>query len=284
MADDATMVAGALGGDPRMFSALVRRHEPLAYATAYAVLKNAEEAQEVAQDAFVTAYEKLDSLERPERFASWLRTIAMNAAKMRRRAAIRARGLSLDVPLDEIDETTFAHGVARPERPDTAAERKEIVASVAQALRSLPGKYRVAATLFFVDDLSYGEISASLSVPVSTVQSRLQRARGMLRERIRRMVEKLAKIRTVAMSPNPLVAGKPVKVTLEVDEPDSVQSAVVYDPRGERLSFTRVGDASEFALEETVPFDAPAGTYYGTVVVTDTAGDIDRKSVELRVS
>ncbi len=263
-----------------MFSALVRKHQPLAYSTAYAVLKNAEEAQEVAQDAFVTAYEKLESLERPERFASWLRTIAMNAARMRRRAAIRARVL----PLDEIDETTFAHGVARPERPDVAAERKEIVAAVSNALRSLPGKYRVAATLFFVDDLSYGEISSSLSVPVSTVQSRLQRARGMLRERIRRMVEKLAKIRNVAMFPNPLVAGKPVKVTIEVDDPDSVTSAVVYDPRGERLSFTRVEDASEFALEETVPFDAESGTYYGTVVVTDNAGDVERKSVELRIS
>ncbi len=284
MADDATMVAGALGGDPRMFSALVRKHEPLAYSTAYAVLRNAEEAQEVAQDAFVTAYEKLESLERPERFASWLRTIALNAAKMRRRAAIRARAMSLDAPFDEIDETTFAPGVARPERPDVAAERKEFVASVASALRSLPGKYRVAATLFFVDDLSYGEISASLSVPVSTVQSRLQRARGMLRERIRRMVEKLAKIRNVAMFPNPLVAGKPVKVTLEVDDPDSVKSAVVYDPRGERLSFTRVDDATEFALEETVPFDAAPGTYYGTVVVTDSAGDVDRKSVELQIS
>lgn len=280
MADDGTMVAAALGGDPRMFSALVRKHQPLAYATAYAVLKNAEEAQEVAQDAFVTAYEKLESLERPERFASWVRTIALNAAKMRRRAAMRAR----HVPLEEIDESAPMHDVARPERPDVAAERKEIVDAVTNALRSLPGKYSVAATLFFVDDMSYGEISDSLSVPVSTVQSRLQRARGMLRERIRRMVDKLAKIRNVAMLPNPLVAGKPVKVTLEVDDPDTVQSAIVYDPRGERLSFNRVGDKSEFTLEETVPFDAAPGTYYGTVVVTDNAGAIERKSVELRVS
>lgn len=280
MADDATMVAAALGGDPRMFSALMRKHQPLAYATAYAVLKNAEEAQEVAQDAFVTAYEKMESLERPERFASWLRTIALNAAKMRRRVAMRARL----VPLHEIDETAPMHGAARPERPDTAAERREIVETVTNALQSLPGKYRVAATLFFVDDLSYGEISHSLSVPVSTVQSRLQRARGMLRERMRRMVDKLAKIRKVAMLPNPLVAGKPVRVTLEVDDPDSVKSAIVYDPRGERLSFSRVGDGAEFALEETVPFDAPAGTYYGTVVVTDNAGDVERKSVEVRVA
>ncbi|MBT3266268.1 sigma-70 family RNA polymerase sigma factor [Candidatus Poribacteria bacterium] len=280
MADDATMVAAALGGDPRGFSALVRTHQPLAYATAYAVLRNPEEAQEVAQDAFVTAYEKLESLERPERFASWLRTIALNAAKMRRRASARARL----VPLDDIDESAPMHGVARPERPDVAAERKEIVDAVREALVSLPGNYRVAATLFFVDDLSYGEISDSLSVPVSTVQSRLQRARGMLRERIRRMVEKLAKIRNVAMFPNPLVAGKTVKVTLEVEEPDTVQSAVVYDPRGERLSFSRVDDTAEFALEETVPFDAAPGAYYGTVVVTDSAGAVERKSVELRVT
>ncbi|MBT7101130.1 sigma-70 family RNA polymerase sigma factor, partial [Candidatus Poribacteria bacterium] len=155
MADDATMVAAALGGDPRGFSALVRTHQPLAYATAYAVLRNPEEAQEVAQDAFVTAYEKLESLERPERFASWLRTIALNAAKMRRRASARARL----VPLDDIDESAPMHGVARPERPDVAAERKEIVDAVREALVSLPGNYRVAATLFFVDDLSYGEIS-----------------------------------------------------------------------------------------------------------------------------
>ncbi|MEO2006285.1 MAG: hypothetical protein ABGY41_19560, partial [Candidatus Poribacteria bacterium] len=66
--------------------------------------------------------------------------------------------------------------------------------------------------------------------------------------------------------------------------PDSVKSAIVYDPRGERLSFSRVGDGAEFALEETVPFDAPAGTYYGTVVVTDNAGDVERQSVEVRVS
>jgi len=96
----------------------------------------------------------------------------------------------------------------------------------------------------------------------------------------------VSRIRNVSFSPNPLVAGKQVQVTLEVDDPAAIASAKVYDPRGYELAMSPAeeGDTTVFRLSELVPYDADAGTYYATVVLKDTQGTVERKSVEIRVA
>lgn len=91
----------------------------------------------------------------------------------------------------------------------------------------------------------------------------------------------MAHVQEVRLDPNPLQIGKPVTVTLVVDDPEAIDVAKVYDPRGYELRFQRNGDV--FELKETVPFDAEPGTYYATLVVYDKEGNVERKSIDLRI-
>ncbi|MDA1191673.1 MAG: hypothetical protein O3A46_08330 [Candidatus Poribacteria bacterium] len=91
----------------------------------------------------------------------------------------------------------------------------------------------------------------------------------------------MSDIRRVTFDPHPLIIGKPVTVTLEVDDPSAVASVKAYDPRGYELSMKRNGDT--FILTEIVPYDADPGVYSTTFVVTDLNGDVARKVVEFNI-
>lgn len=95
----------------------------------------------------------------------------------------------------------------------------------------------------------------------------------------------MSRIQRIELQPNPLVAGKPVTVTLEVDDPDAIVSAKVYDPRGEELRFTPTEKEGKklFTLTEHVPYDAGAGTYYATVVLQDKSGAVERKTLDITI-
>jgi len=96
----------------------------------------------------------------------------------------------------------------------------------------------------------------------------------------------MSHIRRIDLQPNPLIPGKPVTVTLEVDDPAAITSAKVYDPRGEELRFTpcEKDGKTVFSLTEQVPYDAGAGTYYATLVLQDTSGSVERKTFDITIA
>lgn len=95
----------------------------------------------------------------------------------------------------------------------------------------------------------------------------------------------MSHIRHVTVDPLPLRAGENVTLTLEVDDPTAIASAKVYDPRGEELRLQRVvqDGTTVFRLVEPVPAGTDAGEYYATLVLTDTAGNVERKTMELQI-
>ena len=139
------------------------------------------------QESFFEAYEKLDDLRQPEKFAGWLRTLATNQCRMwqrRRRVGVD----SLDAPWNIAVRETLADPEARTEARLENHERQELVEDV---LALLPEQARLALTLFYMNQLSYKQISRFLDVPLSTVKIRIHKAKKYLRKEAMEMVEEI---------------------------------------------------------------------------------------------
>ncbi len=178
---DTTLVGEARAGDREAFCALVRRYQDHAYGLAVALVSDFDLAQDVVQEAFVSAYCDLPKLREPERFAGWLRGIVRNTA----RRALRDREHDRLLVERLVRLGAEAEPARSPAEPAETIERREVVQ---RALQGLPRRNREAVTLYYVDGLSYADIAGFLGVTRTTVKGRLQRGREQLREELR-MVE-----------------------------------------------------------------------------------------------
>lgn len=150
---------------------LVADHHQGVYAYAYRLSGSVQDAEDLAQQTFLTAQQKLGQLRNTESAKSWLFTILRNhfLGTLRKKRPTPAAGLQLDV--DTI-----------PERlPDSFAIDGELLQ---RAIEELPPKYRVVLTMFYYEDCSYREIADQLGLPIGTVMSRLARAKRRLRLRL----------------------------------------------------------------------------------------------------
>ena len=159
------------------FLALVERFQDMAYGCAYARLGDAQQAEDVAQEAFIAAYTHLAELRRPDAFPGWFRRIVLTYCHRTERTE---DGRTV---LDE--ERTLADAEAQPA---AVVEGKELQAALQEAIASLPPGQRLATVLFYIDGYSQQEVAAFLEVPEAAVKQRLHRARRHLRERILAMV------------------------------------------------------------------------------------------------
>jgi len=176
--DDGELVRRARGGDRDAFTALVERYRDMVCAAAFCFLGSAEDAQDAAQEAFITAYGRLGQLREPDKFAPWLRRLALNGCTdaLRRRGA---RVVSLDEPWDEACQAAIT--------PD-AAEGLLTRLAVREALNCLSEPMRLTVTLCYGGGYSHTEVARFLGIPVNTVRSRLGHAKRRLREEMRDMV------------------------------------------------------------------------------------------------
>ncbi|MEZ4621143.1 MAG: sigma-70 family RNA polymerase sigma factor [Caldilineaceae bacterium] len=174
-----TTVIAAQKGNLQAFSRLVARFQDLAFATAFAMLGNAQLAEDVAQEAFLEAYINLAKLETPAAFPGWFRTIVVRQARrLTRRKSFTT--LSIDSASDLL--------APEMELPALVIQR-EMQANVQGAMAALPERERQVALLFYISDYSQQEIADYLNIRVSTVKSRLHTARAHLRERMIQMVQ-----------------------------------------------------------------------------------------------
>lgn len=183
MKTDAQLIDEALAGQSDSFGHLVARHQDRLYNTLIHVVGSAEEAQDVAQDAFVQAYVKLATFERASAFYTWLYRIAMNLAISRRR---RARPT---VSVDHAREVLGHEPVDRGVAPGDRLERAERGCQVRQALARLSDEHRQVLVLREIDDCSYEQIAEMLDLPVGTIRSRLHRARLQLRDELKGVLQ-----------------------------------------------------------------------------------------------
>ena len=178
--DDLALVDRCRRGDVAAFEPLVERYRQRVYRLAYNVLRDTEEALDVAQDAFIRAYQALPSFRGQSAFYTWLFRITMNVAadRVRQRAA-RGRAFGTERVEEEEWERTL---VDRGEAPDASAARAEERRRIQRALESLPEHHRAIIMLSDLEGLSYREIAEVLGIPMGTVMSRLHNARKRLRQ------------------------------------------------------------------------------------------------------
>ena len=170
IADEADLVAQTLAGERAAFGVLVERYAPQARRVARAVLGDPDEADDAAQDGFLSALVKLGQYDARRPFGPWLMRIVANAATDRRRRRQVRRVEPLDPGL-----------VGGGPRPDTEAVRSELGERLRTALAELPPRRRTAVVLFDVEGYSHAEIAGMLGIPEGTVRSEVFHARRRLR-------------------------------------------------------------------------------------------------------
>lgn len=165
---DSTLVGAVLAGNVEAFGPLVARYQEAVYALAWSVVRDFAAAEDVAQEAFLTAYSRLPQLRDPSAFAAWLRRIATNAARI----WLRKHGRH-ETP-GEMDR------VEAPSESPGAGLREEI----AEILAALPKKKREVAILCYRDGLSRKEAARFLGIREVTLRKRLHDAKRVLQRRV----------------------------------------------------------------------------------------------------
>ena len=189
--DDRELVQRSQKGDGEAFAVLVERHQRQLYRLALRMTGSEADAQEVLQEAFLNAYQKLPLFRGEAQFSSWLYRIAANSALMRLRRKRRAPDSVPDEPI-ELGAPRFDQqgGFENPprsdwsQRADEKLESRELGDAIEKAVAELPADYRTVFLLKDVDGLSNDDIANALELSVPAVKSRLHRARLSLREKL----------------------------------------------------------------------------------------------------
>jgi RNA polymerase sigma-70 factor, ECF subfamily len=168
---DADLARLVQSGDADAFDTLVSRHMQRAFGVAMRLLGQREDAEDLVQDAFLAALEKIDSFDTQRDFAPWFYRILVNRCLNARKS--RARRSTVDVPIDA------ATGDASPL---LETERSELRTHLKRALSHLPERQRTIVTMFDLEGFSSPEISEVLGISDGTVRWHLHQARRVLRE------------------------------------------------------------------------------------------------------
>ncbi len=170
-ADDATLVRRARDGDAAAFETLVRRHYRAAYAVARSRVDSGMDAEDVVQDAFVRALERLDECD-PERFAGWFLAIVRNRAHNARIYEARRRG---------VDPEAVGEPEGEEEGGDAGVERRELRERLERAMDGLPPLQREILLLHDLEGYRHAEIAGTVGVSVGMSRYHLMQARRAMR-------------------------------------------------------------------------------------------------------
>ncbi len=184
--DEAGLIRAVCAGQKELFHELIRPYERGIYLTAFSILRNQADAEEVAQETLLKAFSHLDQLRSDEKFKGWLLLIAVNEARMRRRKDHPQLFESIQDDAVETEEGEFMpHQFADwRDIPSEILDKKEIRSAVQKALESLPQKYREVFVLRDVQHLSVEETSKALGLSAPAVKTQLHRARLQMREQL----------------------------------------------------------------------------------------------------
>ena len=160
----------ALAGDTACFGELTERWQRRIYGFICRYVGNTDEAQDLTQDTFTKAYRNLDRLADPERFSSWLYTIALNECRMRFR---KRRKIQLVALPEEDGEVVPIHLRDQAASPEAKLAVKEAGQLLREAFDGLPEEQREVILMKEYQDLKFHEISDILGIPLSTVKSRM---------------------------------------------------------------------------------------------------------------
>jgi RNA polymerase sigma-70 factor (ECF subfamily) len=172
VADEPLLVARVRAGDQEAYSTLVDRYWDQAFAIAYGFLQHPEDSEDLVQDAFVRALERIDSLGRGSPFGPWFYRLLVNAALNRRKYLARRRTEAVPTTAPSL------------ESPAVDSERAELRRRLWTALKSLPQDLETVVVLHDLEGFKHGEIAKVLGIPEGTSRSHLSKARRLLRDHL----------------------------------------------------------------------------------------------------
>ena len=182
---DQQLVERAQRGDKHAFELLVAKYQRRLGRLISRFVRNAAEAEDVTQDAFIKAYRALPAFRGDSAFYTWLYRIGINTAK--NHLVAQGRRAPTSTPLDaeeaeDFEDAALLHEVATPENELMS---KQVVEVVNASLQELPDDLRTALTLREIEGLSYEEIAVVMNCPIGTVRSRIFRAREAIATNLR---------------------------------------------------------------------------------------------------
>jgi RNA polymerase sigma-70 factor (ECF subfamily) len=189
--DEGQLIYAAQKGDLDAFNRLVASYQELAFNVAYRLLSDDSSAEDVTQDAFISAYKNLRTY-RGGSFKAWLLRIVTNGSFDELRRRLRRPQIPLETEVDDGEERPDPVWLSDPgESPHDLAERRELSAAIQRCLDQLEAEFRTAVVLVDVQGMDYAEAAQVLRRPLGTVKSRLARARSHLQLCLQDFVELL---------------------------------------------------------------------------------------------
>src|SRR5437762_9794885 len=184
VSDELALVQAAKQGDVGAFEQLVKRYDRNIFRIAQHITQNREDAEDVVQDAFLKAYQKLDQFQGNSKFYTWLVRIAVNEALMKLRKRKASKTVSIDEDV-ETDEGFVPREVTDwSPNPEQLYKQAELGDILEKTIQGLPAGFRTVFVLRDVEGLSTEETAEALSLSIPAVKSRLLRARLQLRNRL----------------------------------------------------------------------------------------------------
>lgn len=186
--DEIFIIQQAQDGDVAAFNELVLLYQERVYNATYRIMSDPATADDMTQEAFVTAYRKMDQFQGGN-FQAWLTRIAINLCydELRRRKRRPAESFEDG----GIDEEADARLISHNPQPESLAQSSELSSAIAECFGDLPDEYRVVAVMVDVEAYSYDEIASLVNISLGTVKSRVSRARQRLRDCLRQKGELL---------------------------------------------------------------------------------------------
>lgn len=169
--DEYALIKECAGGNAEAYAVLVDRYKDMIYNIAYRMLGDAEAANDMAQESFISAYTGLKKFKNNSKFSTWLYSIAVNKCRD------HLRSKRPHVPIDEIAEVACSAS-----NPEEGLQRKQMLDGMQSALNALPDSYREAVILKHIEGLDYKEMESIIGVDAGTLKVRAHRGREMLKK------------------------------------------------------------------------------------------------------
>jgi RNA polymerase sigma-70 factor (ECF subfamily) len=185
--DDYALIKAFQNGESAAFDALVLRYKDRVFNLCIRFLGDYHEAEDIAQDVFVKAYNSLNRFRFESSFFTWLYRIAVNSCKNRVKSLefrFRKSDARIDISDDALKGLERENIDHRPLNPASELENKEMMKMLQKAINSLPSDQKAVVILRDIQGLSYEEITDITGFKLGTLKSRLSRARNSLREKL----------------------------------------------------------------------------------------------------
>ncbi len=184
MHTDRDLVNTILGGDNRAFTILVKRHERLVWHIVMKLTDDQDTIKDISQEVFIRIYQKLKDFGFRSKLSTWIATVAYRTAVNE----LKKRNRKIAQDIHQINEwkeqfIDIAH-------PEYIATQKELKQMIRQAIDRLPDQYKMVLTLYHMEEFNYQEISDITEMPPGTVKNYLFRARKLLKEMLKKKLNK----------------------------------------------------------------------------------------------